>query len=52
MTKNNIDENLPNLLFLKGKNVRIELDDLAKKYKIKFKIINSITDKEIVKYCF
>ena len=46
MTKNNIDENLPNLLFLKGKNVRIELDDLAKRYKINFKLIESITDRD------
>ncbi len=42
----NIVKKLPNLLFLKGKNFQIELDDLAKKYKINFKLIDSITDKE------
>ena len=46
INKKNISKNLPNLLFLKGKNFKIELDDLSKKYTIKFKIINSITDKE------
>jgi len=46
INEKNISKNLPNLLFLKGKNFKIELDDLSKKYTIKFKIINSITDKE------
>jgi len=37
---------LPNLLFLKGKNFQLELDDLSKAYTINFDLINSISDKQ------
>ena len=42
----NIMNKLPNLLFLKGKNFQIELDDLSKTYTINFDVIDSISDKE------
>ncbi len=41
---NEIIRNLPNLLFLKGKNYLKELKELKSFYKINFKILNSITD--------
>ena len=39
-------ENMPNLLFLKGKSFKIELNDIPKNLDIRFQIFPSITSAE------
>ena len=46
ISKEDAIRNLPNLLFLKGKNYKNELNKINHKFKINFRILDSITNKE------